>query len=1001
MTITKQVKETKKALTKPQRMFINIMNQVEILKSPVQSEGDKKQYRLIKLPNGLKALLIHKPENSSSESNESLAAASLMVGVGSFDDPPPIWGLAHFLEHMLFLGSEKYPDDGEYNDFITANGGSSNAFTQTEDTTYYFEVNEKAFPEALDRFAQQFISSLLLRDSINREREAVDSEFRMSAGYDSRRIPEVMKSFINKNHPGSRFKSGNIETLKNNISDDDLYTALRDLFSKYVANVMYLSVQSKRSLDELQNLVVEKFSDLKSGIVASKTEMSLDEIFKPQFYTKMVFIKPISKVNKLYMSWYLNSLDRHYKVNPLAYLKHIFNHESEGSIAKLLFEKKFATHVNFSSLFENSMFSVARLSVELTDDGLENVDLILKDIFSYLLMIKESSVKEHERLYNEYKEKSMLKFKFHKELSPRKNVTDSVNGIKYFEETDILKDENSLNEFDEKVIFDVINFLNKRKFNLTIVTNEHESFNKKEKYFGVEFDEIDFPEKYQRLWDERTLNPEFFLEKPNPYKATNFEIYENVEESPKYPVKIYESDIYEVWHKLDNIYKLPYGIVCINMISSERLSSLRNNLLLILFDELATDHFSKKFSQARNVGYQIYLNVSETGYYVELSGFNEKLPLIVQQAINELITFMDSTDESTFQLKISELKKIYLNNISRPSSISRDYVSKITKETSLLRLEKYHMLESISLDDVKKFFQLYFHQLKVQVLIQGNVTKMKALEIVETMENKLTCVPLDNNYEPKPRVIQLPGGSSAMRLIASMSEDDNSVSKIYYQIGPITIQRNSLLKLLRGVLKSHAFEYLRTKEQLGYNVGLQSDDNEGVLSLEVNVYSQENKHNFTEVLEKMNFFIDNIAAKLIKELSDDDFNTIKTGIIRSLIAPKERLSQEVSENWNAILKLNYFFDRDQICAEFIKNVSKEELQEFFNSITGGVNMRKLIVQVIGNTESKEVIKEKIKNLEPTVGIKTEGLTDTERIITNISEFQRGVPFYPSVYFKNE
>lgn len=74
--------------------------------------------------------------------------------------------------------------------------------------------------------------------------------------------------------------------------------------------------------------------------------------------------------------------------------------------------------------------------------------------------------------------------------------------------------------------------MNQRKFNLIIFSDNHEKFDEKEKHFGTEFDEVEFPEAYQKLWDERKLNPAFFLEKPNPFRSTNFEIFVNEDESP-------------------------------------------------------------------------------------------------------------------------------------------------------------------------------------------------------------------------------------------------------------------------------------------------------------------------------------------------------------------------------------------------------------------------------------------------------------------------------------
>jgi len=58
------------------------------------------------------------------------------VNVGSTLDKKPLYGTAHFLEHMLFMGSEKYPSENEYSKYISDNGGYSNAWTSNTNTNY-------------------------------------------------------------------------------------------------------------------------------------------------------------------------------------------------------------------------------------------------------------------------------------------------------------------------------------------------------------------------------------------------------------------------------------------------------------------------------------------------------------------------------------------------------------------------------------------------------------------------------------------------------------------------------------------------------------------------------------------------------------------------------------------------------------------------------------------------------------------------------------------------
>lgn len=86
------------------------------------SKSDSRKARYIKLDNGLKCILVSDPESTK-------GAAALSVHIGAAMDPKDRPGLAHFLEHMLFMGTEKYPNENEYSEFISQNGGYDNAYT--------------------------------------------------------------------------------------------------------------------------------------------------------------------------------------------------------------------------------------------------------------------------------------------------------------------------------------------------------------------------------------------------------------------------------------------------------------------------------------------------------------------------------------------------------------------------------------------------------------------------------------------------------------------------------------------------------------------------------------------------------------------------------------------------------------------------------------------------------------------------------------------------------
>ena len=117
----------------------------------IKAKIDKRTYKAIQLPNALKVLLIQDKEAINS-------AASINIGAGVLLDEKQFPGTAHYLEHMLFMGSKKYPGEYSWSDFIKQNGGYNNAYCDDEDTNYYYDVGNQAFEESLDRFSQFFIN---------------------------------------------------------------------------------------------------------------------------------------------------------------------------------------------------------------------------------------------------------------------------------------------------------------------------------------------------------------------------------------------------------------------------------------------------------------------------------------------------------------------------------------------------------------------------------------------------------------------------------------------------------------------------------------------------------------------------------------------------------------------------------------------------------------------------------------------------------------------------
>uniref|UniRef100_A0A0K8RBN3 Peptidase M16 N-terminal domain-containing protein n=1 Tax=Ixodes ricinus TaxID=34613 RepID=A0A0K8RBN3_IXORI len=115
---------------------------------------------------------------------------------------------------MVFMGSLKYPDENGFDAFLKKHGGSDNASTDCERTVFQFDVQRKYFKEALGRWAQFFIHPLMIRDAIDREVEAVDSEYQLARPSDANRKEMLFGSLARPGHPMGKIFWGNAETHK-------------------------------------------------------------------------------------------------------------------------------------------------------------------------------------------------------------------------------------------------------------------------------------------------------------------------------------------------------------------------------------------------------------------------------------------------------------------------------------------------------------------------------------------------------------------------------------------------------------------------------------------------------------------------------------------------------------------------------------------------------------------------------------------------------------------
>jgi len=338
--------------------------------------ADRRHYRSIELPNGLRTIL-------ASQLDADQAAAAVCVRCGSFQDPATRPGLSHLLEHMLFLGSEKYPLEGGFFAFLHERDGCANGCTGPEQTTYNFRVQADCLMEALDQFASMLIQPALDPSSIQREVRAVDSESTNHAIDDRCRAIQVLKAMAVDGHPFRRFNVGDLRSLGGDPGE--LHNQLRAYHKQhYKAGAMQLVVIGREDLDRLQAMVEACFCGVPRGTGPTQS------YGVPLLPTggHMVSFAPLADMRMLALYWLFPPLVMHQAAIAARYVEHVLNQEGAGSLHHALTVRGWAGSITAEVAHRLCDGQEFVLEVTLTCEGDRNRDGVLSMIFEHLSSIR-------------------------------------------------------------------------------------------------------------------------------------------------------------------------------------------------------------------------------------------------------------------------------------------------------------------------------------------------------------------------------------------------------------------------------------------------------------------------------------------------------------------------------------------------------------------------------------------------------------------------------------
>ncbi|PTR25069.1 pyrroloquinoline quinone biosynthesis protein PqqF [Pseudomonas sp. GV085] len=208
------------------------------------------------LANGLRVTLRHAPDLKR-------CAAALRVAAGSHDVPLAWPGLAHFLEHLLFLGTERFPAGQGLMAYVQSHGGQVNARTSERTTDYFFELPPQAFAGGLERLSDMLAHPRMNPDDQQREREVLQAEFVAWSQDPVAQQRQALFDGLCEAHPLRGFHAGNRDSLP--VSQPEFQQALQDFYQRfYQTGQMTLSLAGPQSFDELRGLA-ETFASVIAG----------------------------------------------------------------------------------------------------------------------------------------------------------------------------------------------------------------------------------------------------------------------------------------------------------------------------------------------------------------------------------------------------------------------------------------------------------------------------------------------------------------------------------------------------------------------------------------------------------------------------------------------------------------------------------------------------------------------------------------------------------------
>jgi len=760
----------------------------------VQAPTDTASFRHFTLDNGLRVLLMSDPKLNKS-------SAALVVNVGQIDDPRDTEGLAHFLEHMLFLGTEKYPDVADYGNYIRSNGGRNNAYTSTDHTNYHFEIRHEAFAGALDRFSQFFLAPKFNPEFVGREVNAVHNEAMRHVQNDFRRMIGVAREMYDPASGESKFSTGNKDTLARATPK-----AVRTFYeSHYSADRMALALCGKASLDELEKLARADFSAIPRRDLPPVARTAT---FIPRKDAlRLALVEPVKEVRSITLEFMTPPTRPDFASKPGELVDALVSYPGAGSLSEALKSAGLANKVSGDVWERTGDYGSFFLAVELTPQGEREHDRVLRTVFAYLDHLRASPFPA--QFYAERARVAALKETYADRGEGMTLATRLANQALFYpldvaeRATDVWgkPDEAAYRRFLAALTPDnMLGFLlakgvptdHKERIYGTAYSVREEA--------GAEFAALAHPAKVAA----------FKLPGANPFMPGTTPVL------AERPLALIDEPGVKLYYAEDVEFKRPSTTLIYRFVPARDVATPESAALLELYARSLRDFLEPALGDAAFAGVHVAIEESIEGLKLTVSGYGDSAPRFAAYAASQLRTF-SLTPQRFDAVKEATMRTLRSYEQVEAFQLARDRRDALAREFLFLPPQLIAPTERAQWSDVQAFSRRYFARGKLEALAHGHITPEQAVAVTREVASRIGAAPAPADALLRRRHVDIAPAESLVD-VAEIAGVNSAFVTDYVLPDDAPATRAAAL-VAANFIGEPFFTELRTRQQLGYIVG--------------------------------------------------------------------------------------------------------------------------------------------------------------------------------------